>query len=132
MATTNYGTEKDIRLFPEVCVEIPVIVGNAGVTVGTDGRKVIKAGTPIGSTTNVFENRQTVLNVTNTANASSPAAADGKNSFGVIMHDTDVTAGNANASMLIAGYVDLLKIGVTPVADAKTALTRILFIKGAK
>ena len=132
MATKTYMDEKDIRLFPEVCVEIPVIVGNTGVTVGTDGRKVIKAGTPIGSTTNVFENRQTVLNVTNTANNSSPAAADGKNSFGVLMHDVDVTNGNANASMLIACYVDLLKLDVTPVADAKTALSRILFIKGAK
>ena len=48
------------------------------------------------------------------------------------MHDVDVTNGNANASMLIAGYVDLLKLDVTPVADAKTALSRILFIKGAK
>ena len=56
MATKTFMDEKDIRLFPEVCVEIPVIVGNTGVTVGTDGRKVIKAGTPIGSTTNVFEN----------------------------------------------------------------------------
>ncbi len=132
MATKTYMDEKDIRLFPEVCVEISVIVGNAGVTVGTDGRKVIKAGTPIGSTTNVFENEQAVLNVTNTANATSPAAADGKNSLGVLLKDVDVTNGNANASMLIAGYVDLLKIDVTPVADAKTALTRILFMKGAK
>nr|DAE47471.1 MAG TPA: Head decoration protein [Caudoviricetes sp.] len=132
MAITTIGTEKDIRLFPEVCVEIPVIVSNTGVVADSEGKKVIKAGTPIGSTINVFENRQTVLNVTNTANATVAAAADGKNALGVIMHDTDVTAGNANASMLIAGYVDLEKVGVAPVADAKTALARILFIKGAK
>lgn len=132
MATETYMGEKDIRLFPEVCVEINVIVGNTGVTTGSNGRKIIKAGTPIGSTTNVFENEQTVLNVTNTANAQTPAAADGKNSFGVLLKDVDVTDGNVSTSMLIAGYVDLLKIDVTPVADAKAALSRILFMKGAK
>lgn len=122
MATVNVNTSKDIRLFPEVCVEIPCIVGNTGVIAGADGRKVIKAGTPVGSATNVFENRQTVLSTGDT------------NAIGVLMHDADVTAGNANVSVLIAGYVDLLKLdeSVTITADAKTALTRIVFMKGAK
>lgn len=122
MATVTYGTDKDIRLFPEVCVEIPCIVGNTGVIAGADGRKVIKAGTPVGSATNVFENRQTVL------------STDDTNAIGVLMHDADVTAGNANVSVLIAGYVDLLKLdeSVTITEGAKTALTRIVFMKGAK
>lgn len=122
MATVNVNTSKDIRLFPEVCVEIPCIVGNTGVIAGADGRKVIKAGTPVGSATNVFENRQTVLSTGDT------------NAIGVLMHDADVTAGNANVSVLIAGYVDLLKLdeSVTITGNAKTALTRIVFMKGAK
>ena len=123
MATVNVNTSKDIRLFPEVCVEIPCIVGNTGVIAGADGRKVIKAGTPVGSETNVFENRQTVL------------SADGANAVGVLMHDADVTAGQANVSVLIAGYVDLLKLDdtvVVAVNAAKANLTRIVFMKGAK
>ena len=123
MATVNVNTSKDIRLFPEVCVEIPCIVGNKGVIAGADGRKVIKAGTPVGSETNVFENRQTVL------------SADGANAVGVLMHDADVTAGQANVSVLIDGYVDLLKLDsdvVTAVNSAKATLTRIVFMKGAK
>lgn len=123
MATVNVNTSKDIRLFPEVCVEIPCIVGDTGVIAGTDGKKVIKAGTPVGSTTNVFENRQTVL------------SADGTNAVGVLMHDADVTAGQANVSVLIDGYVDLLKLDsdvVTAVNSAKATLTRIVFMKGAK
>lgn len=123
MATVNVNTSKDIRLFPEVCVEIPCIVGDTGVVAGTDGKKIIKAGTPVGSTTNVFENRQTVL------------SADGTNAVGVLMHDADVTAGQANVSVLIDGYVDLLKLDsdvVTAVNSAKATLTRIVFMKGAK
>ena len=123
MATVNVNTSKDIRLFPEVCVEIPCIVGDTGVIAGTDGKKVIKAGTPVGSATNVFENRQTVL------------SADGANAVGVLMHDADVTAGQANVSVLIDGYVDLLKLDsdvVTAVNSAKATLTRIVFMKGAK
>lgn len=123
MATVNVNTSKDIRLFPEVCVEIPCIVGNTGVIAGADGRKIIKAGTPVGSETNVFENRQTVL------------SADGANAVGVLMHDADVTAGQANVSVLIDGYVDLLKLDsdvVTAVNSAKATLTRIVFMKGAK
>jgi hypothetical protein len=122
MATVTYGNNKDIRLFPEVCVEIPCIIGGAGVSAGTDGRKVVKAGTPVGSATNVFEDRQTVLTANDT------------NAIGVLMHDVDVTVGSANASVLIAGYVDLLKLdaSVTVSEGAKAALTRIVFMKGAK
>ena len=123
MATVNVNTSKDIRLFPEVCVEIPCIVGDTGVVAGTDGKKVIKAGTPVGSATNVFENRQTVL------------SAGSSDAVGVLMHDADVTAGQANVSVLIDGYVDLLKLDsevVTAVNSAKATLTRIVFMKGAK
>ena len=129
---TNILKEKDIRLLPEVCVTIPVIVGNTGVGAGSDGKKIIKAGTPIGSTTNVFENRQTVLNITNSANSSSSAASDGRNSYGVIFEDVDVTSGNVNTTMIVQGFVDLEKIGITVAEDAKTALKHIIFMKGAK
>lgn len=122
MATVTVNNEKDIRLFPEVCVSIPCIVDNTGVT-AVDGKKIIKAGTPVGSATDVFENRQTVL------------SDDGTNAIGVVLHDVDVTAGNANASVLIAGYVDLLKVEdsvSTKISTAKEKLTRIVFMKGAK
>lgn len=123
MATVNVNMSKDIRLFPEVCVSIPCIVGNSGITADSDGKKIIKAGTPVGSATNVFEDRQTVL-------------TDGsENAIGVVLHDVDVTAGNANASVLIDGYVDLLKVDstvTTKITAAKANLAKITFMKGAK
>lgn len=130
--TTKYGVDKNILIAPDQAFTIGCLVGNSGVTADSNGRKIIKAGTPVGSTVNVFENRQTVLVVTNTANAGSPAATDGKNSKGVLLHDVDVTEGDANATLVVKGVVDLLKLDVTPVEDAKAALSRILFIKGAK
>lgn len=122
MATVNVNNEKDIRLFPEVCVSIPCIVGNTGVT-AVDGKKILKAGTPVGSAEDVFEDRKTVL------------ADDDANAIGVVLHDVDVTSGNANASVLIAGYVDLLKVEesvATKISAAKANLAKITFMKGAK
>lgn len=124
MATVNVNTSKDIRLFPEVCVSIPCIVSNSGIVAGADGKKWIKAGTPVGATENVLENRQTELKVGD----ASP--------IGVVLHDTDVTVGSkANVSVLIAGYVDLLKVDSdvqSKITTAKTSLTKITFMKGAK
>lgn len=119
--TTSYGTEKTILIAPELAFTIPVQVTNTGITADADGKKIIKAGTPIGGSTNVLENRNTVLVV-----------ANGSTAQGVILHDVDVTAGQENATMVVAGYVDLNKIAVAnqPVADAKEALTKITFMKG--
>lgn len=119
--TTSYGTEKTILIAPELAFTIPVQVTNTGITADANGKKIIKAGTPIGGSTNVLENRNTVLVV-----------ANGSTAQGVILHDVDVTAGQENATMVVAGFVDLNKIAVAdqPVADAKAALTKITFMKG--
>ena len=130
MATVNmvkkisYTTPKSILIAPELAYSIPVIVGNTGVSAGSDGRKIIKAGTAIGGDTSVLTNRQTVLKVTNDS-------TNGSKSQGIILHDVDVTDGDANATMLVFGFVDLNKIETTaqPVTEAKTALTKITFMK---
>lgn len=121
---TSYDTPKSILIAPELAYSIPVIVGNTGVSAGSDGRKIIKAGTAIGGDTSVLTNRQTVLKVTNDS-------TNGSKSQGIILHDVDVTDGDANATMLVFGFVDLNKIETTaqPVTEAKTALTKITFMK---
>lgn len=121
MAVGTYE-RKDIRLFPEVCVSIPCIVSNTGVAAGTDGKKIVKAGSPVGSATNVLLNRQTELSVSATT------------AQGVVLHDVDVTSGKGNASVLIAGYVDLLKVDSTTATTLQSAaekLTKITLMKGA-
>lgn len=118
---TEYGVDKNILIAPELAFTIGCIVGNDGVTADSYGRKIIKAGTPVGSTTNVFKNRDTVLT----------KSAD--TVYGVLLHDVNVTDGDENATLVVAGYVDLLKLDsdvVTAVESKETALSRILFMKG--
>lgn len=129
--TETFGADKNILIAPDLAMTIGCIVANTGITSDSKGRKIIKAGTPVGGTTSVLENRQTALIVTNNANAETAAASDGKNSQGVLLHDVDVTDGNANATLVIEGTVDLLKLDVTIAADAKKVLTKINFMKGA-
>lgn len=121
--STNYTAEKTILIAPELAFAIPVKVTNTGVSADSEGRKIIKAGTPIGGTTNVLQNRQTELTVTNTADAAA-------NSQGILLHDVDVTDGQNNGTILIDGYVDINKLDVEVVAEAQEALTRIVFMKG--
>ena len=116
--------EKDIRIAPEVAVAFPCIVGNAGVTADENGEKWILAGTPIGGSVKFLENRQTVLTVSST------------NVQGVILHDTRVDGGNANATILVEGYVDLLKVedsvNALLTTEVKNQLNKVVFMKGHK
>lgn len=112
----------DVLLNPDNAFEIGVLVGNTGVSADSNGRKIIKAGTPVGGTVSVLETRNTVLSVTN-------SSSNGANSQGVLRHDVDVTEGNANATLIVRGEVDSSKCP-TIVAEAKTALKHIIFVNG--
>ena len=116
----SYGNDVDIRIASELAFELPCIVSNAGVVANEDGKKIIKAGTPLYGE-NYFMNRQEVLKTSGTT------------AYGVALHDIDVTAGDTNDTLLISGYVDYLKLdsSVQSLVDAaKSSLTRILFVKG--
>lgn len=120
---TTYTNTKDILIAPELAFAIPAIFGNTGVEADAEGKKIIKAGTPVYATEDVLMNRQTVLSVSGTT------------AYGVARHDIDVTAGNANDTLLVAGYVDYLKLDAsvqTLVDSAKANLPKITFLKGAK
>lgn len=120
----TYNVSKDILLAPHLAFTISAIVGNTGVSNNAEGRKVIPAGTPVGGTTSVLATRSTVLQVTNTN-------SNGANAQGVLLHDVDVTNGNANAQVVIRGVVDSSKCPTID-ATAKTALTLITFVNGGK
>lgn len=130
MKETTYGAVKEIRIASEVAVEFPCIVGNTGIS-AVDGKKIIKAGTPIGAgsaisaSTDVLRNRQVVLQ------------QDTANAQGVILHDTDVTDGNANATIMVSGYVDYLKLDEsvrtlvdTAYGEFNNANANLKFVKG--
>ena len=118
---TSYTTPKSILIAPELAYSIPVIVGNTGISAGEDGRKIIKAGSAVGGTTSVLTSRQTALQKTTTATQAQ----------GVLLHDLDVTDGDANGTMLVFGFIDLNKIDTDaqPASDVQEALTKITFMK---
>ncbi len=123
--TAEYGNEKQILIAPETAIEISVLVTNTGVDADSNGKKILKAGTPVGSSTDVFLNRQTVL-----------TKQTGANAQGVLLHDVDVTAGQENATLVIDGVIDYEKVDSTVQAlyteTVLNAMPHIRVVKGSK
>lgn len=125
VSSASYGNDKQILIAPEVAVEIGCLVTNTGVSADSEGKKIIKAGTPVGSSTNVLMNRQTVLTVVSDATAQ-----------GVLLHDVDVTAGQENATLVIEGVIDYEKVDkdvqamYTPTVTG--AIPKVTIVKGSK
>ncbi len=119
--TKDYSNEKQILVAPELAFSIGCLVGNTGVSPDANGRKIIKAGSPVGGTTSVLTNRQTVLTV------------GAENAQGIVLHDVDVTDGDGRATLVISGYVDLYKLDSSVVEMVTSAtLNRIVFLNGSK
>lgn len=118
--------EKDVLLNPDNAFEIGVQVGNTGVEANENGRKIILAGTPVGSTQKVLQQRTTILQVIKGGDA-----GDTSNAQGVLRHDVDVTDGAANGTLIVRGEIDLSK---TPFIDEtiQDALPHIIFVNGGK
>ena len=72
-----------------------IIVGANGVTAGADGRKIVKAGTPLYGD---LENRATAMTI---------AGAEGAEAVGLLRHDVDVTNGDVNDALMYHGSVNL-------------------------
>lgn len=76
------------------------LVSDAGVAV-VDGKKVVKAGTVL--------------------------PANDATAEGILYYDVDVTNGPQPGALIVEGYILEERLPVAPVADAKTALTKITF-----
>lgn len=106
---------------PQVSVGV-VVDSTAGTEDETTGRTIVKAGTPLNGD----------LTARNTAFVK---AADTTNpAVGVLLHDVDVTDGDANGALLIFGFVNLERIDTTTAAlitaTRKTELAgKVTFLK---
>lgn len=122
VVSTTYGApEKHILIANDsYMVTLPGIIKATGVEAGSDGKKVVKAGTPLYGD---IEKRDTGFAISGAGN---PVC--------VLMHDVDVTAGDENGTIVIAGCVDLLKLDSsvrTAIASVKANLPRIIFVEGS-
>ena len=102
----GYG-EKRIIVDEVNSTAFSCVVANTGITADAEGKKIIKAGTPLyGSLTA----RNTAFTI---------SGASGAKPVGVALHDVDVTAGNANSQVLVSGFIDISKVD----ASVRSALT---------
>lgn len=132
MKTETYlKAQPDIRIAPELSFGLSCIVAQTDVVAGSDGKKIIKAGTPLYCTKDVRVNRDTAMGITYVA-----SGGDGVQNkcYGVAMHDIDVTDGSTNATLLIAGFVDIDMLDASVVLllteTVKSSIPAIQFIKG--
>lgn len=117
----SYGNRKEILIAPELAFSIGCVVSGTGIS-AVNGRKILKSGTPVGGA-DVLTNRQAVLS----QNTEAPV--------GIVLHDVDVTDGDENATLVLKGQVDLLKLEddvKALVETAKEKLTDIIFMNGNK
>ena len=123
VVTETYGAPRKHILIANdsYMVTLPGIIKATGVSAGTDGKKIVKAGTPLYGD---IEKRDTGFTVSGSGD---PVA--------VLFSDVDVTAGDENGTIILAGCVDLLKLEASVktalTSSVKAALPRIIFVEGS-
>ena len=108
ISKTTYGAPRQILANVDLQSSVGCIVPQAlGVVVGA--KKIAKAGTPIKVD---LMNRQNAV-----------AKADGTTAMNaVLLHDVDVTAGNANGTALVFGFVNVNRVETDVAALITTAV----------
>ena len=103
-------------------MSVSVLVDSTMASVTVDGRKVVKAGTPLNG------------DLTARGTAFKAAADTTAPAVGVLLHDVDITDNNANGTLLIWGFVNLDRLDSATAAlitaNRKTELAgRVWFLK---
>lgn len=120
--TQKLGAPKQILLNPDLQFSVGIVVSNAKF-VEEGGKKLVKAGTPMVGN---LDARTTAFTVVESSDANKVQ--------GVLLHDVDVTNGNANGTLLISGFVNTNRIDSTTKAmiseTVKAAIPTVKFIAG--
>lgn len=125
--TKTSGLTRNTILFDtQLFFALPCMIAATGVEAGSDGRKIVKAGTPLKGS---LLNRDEAF----TVGAKDDAVV------GIVEHDVDVTAGTANGGVIIFGFIDedkldasvvtLLDTENTDKSKLRDKLTKITFCK---
>lgn len=118
---TTYGGPVQILFNVQNQMSVGIRVDDA-YSVTRDGRKIVPAGTPLSG--DLTARTTAFVKAVDTTN---PAT-------GVLLHDVDVTDGDANGTLLIWGFVDLNKVDSATAslitATRKTELSgKVTFLK---
>lgn len=129
MSFNRTGVKREVFSDVEQILLDPALKYTMGIvvdqSVGTEDsstkKKIVKAGTPL---TGNLDARTTPFTAAN---------ADGSDVVGVLLHDVDVTVGDANGEIVIFGFINMNRIDTTTQAKINTTiqgkLPMIKFIK---
>lgn len=123
----TYGSTNQILFNVEPQVSVGIVVDDSvQATANSLGKKIVKAGTPL---TGDLTKRLTPFTA-----AKAGSASEASDAVGVLLHDVEVTTGDANGTLLIFGFVNLDRIDETTqgklTSYVKTALAgRVTFLK---
>ena len=119
-------SRKTILYDTKLLFTLSVIISNAGVEADSEGKKIVKAGTPLKGS---LLNRDEAF----TVGAKDDAVV------GIAEHDVDVTAGTANGGIIVFGFIDESKLDTdvvtwlntvnTDTTKLRDKLTKITFCK---
>ena len=105
---TTYGGPVQILFNVQKQMSVGIRVDDS-YSVTRDGRKIVPAGTPLSG--DLTARTTAFVKAVDTTN---PAA-------GVLLHDVDVTSGNANGTALVFGFVNLNRVDTDVVTLITTA-----------
>lgn len=124
------NNENDYLIAPQNSFALSCIITNSAVTADENGKKGIKAGTPlyIGTGKNVYKDREEILTTEGTGNVL----------VGIARHNIPEEKFNenkANDAVLTQGYVEYYRLDKsvqTMIDSVESTLTNIKFVRGAK
>lgn len=118
---SSYGNRKSILVDNVNSTAVSVMVSNSGVNAGSDGKKVVKAGTPVYGD---LLDRSKAFTVASTGDGAAATKV-----AGVILHDVEVTSGTANSQMVIFGTIDVSKLDTATATALKGAVSGLKMIQ---
>lgn len=95
MADTQYFANSDPRVRQDLTVGLPGTIDSTTVTAGSNGKKVILQGTPVGAAVDWLSADQSA----GVTKLSEFTGAEGQVFAGVVAADTDVTVGDADVTI---------------------------------
>lgn len=124
---TSGLARKTILIDTQLFFALPCMIAATGVKARSDGKKIVKAGTPLNGSLLKRDEAFTV------------GVKDDDAVVGIAEHDVDVTAGTANGGIIVFGFIDESKLDTDVVALLDTEntdstklrdkLTKITFCK---
>lgn len=115
----TYGNRQQILFAIEHQVSMSIVVDQSAGVVQADGKKIVKAGTPLAGN---LDERTTPF-----------TTATATDVVGILLHDVDVTVSDNNGTLLIFGFVNQNRIDAETqkllTADVAAALPMIKIVK---